>query len=695
MAHRTGSLAQDLQASPPLPDPVPAALQRSAADTRPLAPGCYLIGYSSNVDAMVGYDGTLRVDAATGQLIASGDLYQRDVVVPDAPELPVELAPSPDPAAGIPIFPIGRYRHYLRVTQIMETAAGFSLAFETHRFSATAVTLLDGSSTAWPKESALTALMAPAPAPAGHPSPAYYFTGDVIDEAGTAVGRLSLGLVSPYLRKATIEIDRVPYSELPLDNGAGVTWRTVFDKVGWDITALVSDSGVEEPSGEAWNKAEGHAAMLARRDKSDLDAEWRYHILAVRRIDALLATSDPEAGERGVMYDDSVTDSNNLPREGLIVASHWPIPNKDEWGHVKGMRSGATVTYFRTAVHELGHAMGLDHNVGDNGVMHPTDGIARNSLQTPATPFPNNMQWSYAPDDEHRLRHWPDLIVRPAGSKIFSGKTASISSFKSDQLRLEVAPLSSSVPLGAPVRINLRLVNSSDRKTSGPASLSLMSGHVRGQVIDPSGTVRTFAPLVIDENTDTTQPLEPGGAVEGSLTLCRGRHGALFPAPGAYRIAVESSWTVRGVTFFSVGVTNITVSAAVDPVHADAALKVLATPDTLLMLVFGGDHLKEGIDAIGAALKSDVLRPHFAYVEAKRLGTRFGKRMADLTAAAALIDETTVMSPAEFRKAVQMINGDAKSPGAGAMVKALKARAAQEGVADDIKALVRDLQLDS
>ena len=42
-----------------------------------------------------------------------------------------------------------------------------------------------------------------------------------------------------------------------------------------------------------------------------------------------------------------------------------------------------------------------------------------------------------------------------------------------------------------------------------------------------------------------------------------------------------------------------------------------------------------------------------------------------------------------------MINGDAKSPGAGAMVKALKARAAQEGVADDIKALVRDLQLDS
>ena len=107
-----------------------------------------------------------------------------------------------------------------------------------------------------------------------------------------------MGLVSSYLRKATIEIDRVAVSELPLDNGAGVTWKTVFDKVGWDITSLVSDSNVEEPSGEAWNKAEAHAAMLARRDKSDLDAEWRYYILAVQRIDL------HPGGERGVMYDD-------------------------------------------------------------------------------------------------------------------------------------------------------------------------------------------------------------------------------------------------------------------------------------------------------------------------------------------------------------------------------------------------------
>lgn len=133
------------------------------------------------------------------------------------------------------------------------------------------------------------------------------------------------------------------------------------------------------------------------------------------------------------------------------------------------------------------------------------------------------------------------------------------------------------------------------------------------------------------------------------------------------------------------------VTAAVDTVHADAALKVLTTPDTLLTLAFGGDHMQQGIEAIGAALTNDVLRPHFAYVEAKRTAMRFGKRKANLKAAADLIDETTVMSPAEFREAVRMVEGDAKSAGAVAMAAKLKARIAGSDVGEDVKAMVRCL----
>ena len=40
------------------------------------------------------------------------------------------------------------------------------------------------------------------------------------------------------------------------------------------------------------------------------------------------------------MYDNSGTDSNNVPREGAAISSHWIVPNSDPWGLIKGMRFG-------------------------------------------------------------------------------------------------------------------------------------------------------------------------------------------------------------------------------------------------------------------------------------------------------------------------------------------------------------------
>ena len=61
------------------------------------------------------------------------------------------------------------------------------------------------------------------------------------------------------------------------------------------------------------------------------------------------------------------------------------------------------------------------------------------------------------------------------------------------------------------------------------------------------------------------------------------------------------------------------VLAAVDASHREAARQVLGTPDVMLTLAFGGDHLEDGLAAIRAALANDVLRPHYAFVEAKRV----------------------------------------------------------------------------
>jgi hypothetical protein len=678
--------------SPPLPE-VPASSPRQAAPRTTLADGSYLINYTPAGVALLTYDGTMRVEATPNGAIASGDLYQRNTVIvapppdPDSvlePE-PVEvLEPPPDPAAGIPILPLDRYRQYLKVTKLAESADGFSLVFQNFRYGSVEAILLDGSRTAWLRENTLSVQMKRDNAPEGYPRPDLYFSGDVRNEAGTVVGRLTMGFVSSYFRKATVEIDRVTDAPPLVGNGVGDTWESIFSGMGWELTVVQNQQNVQEPSGEGWNKAEAHEAMRALRDRSDLNVEWRYHILAVRQIEFA-------GGERGVMYDDNGGGANNLPREGLMVSSHWQIPDESAWGVTRGKRFGETVAYFRTAVHELGHALGLEHNTLDTHFMRDTLSIVADSQKPSSPPFPDNITWAFSDDDQRRLRHWPDQVIRPGGMNATWRDRIPLNPFEAKPLKFEVTPLLASVPLGAPVRIDVSLTNIGDGRIAGPRDLSLSSGPVRGQVVDAGGTVRMFAPLVIDENTHATRILLPGQRMTASMTLFGGREGALFPAPGVYRVLVEASWVSLGLEFVVVGETRITVTPPADGAHGEAARRLFAAPETLLTLAFGGDHLGDGIAAVAAALNGAVLRPHFAYVEAKRLATRFGKREPDLAAAAALIDATTVMSPDEFRRVVRIVSDNAGSSGAQALAQSLKKRVAAGGGSDEIKALVEAL----
>jgi len=666
----------------PLPFPVPPTQRRS------LRCGCYLINYSPNGSPFARYDGTLRVECHNNGRTASGDLYQRPIIFlppsppfPPGPPSPVVL-PGPNPADGIPMLARSRYRYYLRVTQILEhltSGNSFALGFEMYRFSAP---------NTWTNEGAFSTQMVWIPAPARYPSSGDYLAGNVKNSAGAVVGRLTMGWVSKYLRKATVEIDRVSASEAPLNNGAGIDWESVFDGIDWDVTVDESDTNVAEPSGDSWSEAEMHQALLARRDASNLDAEWRYHALAVRMIDVT---------PRGIMYDAGATDSNNVPREGVGIASHWVIPDADPWGLVKGMRFGtAAAPYFRTAVHELGHAHGLFHNTVDNGFMNTTDVIA--SSATTTTPFPNNILWSFASDDQKRMRHYPDVFVRPGGTAFGTASTTTPPitptdvTVETDELELRVLPWLKSIPLGAPVRVNVELLNTSDEAKFAPSTLGMKSGLVRGTVIDPSGTVRTFAPLVrcIEENP--VGSLDPDRSIADSITLLRGAQGALFPAAGAYRIIVEVHWGSHGAEATVTGETSVMVTPAADEAHSEAALEVLSTPDAMLTLVLGGDHLTDGIEAIQTAVENPVLRPHFAYVEAKRIAKPFFEREADLESASELIEDSTVMSPAEIEKAARLVVAQGAESAAGqSIAETLKDKVRTLDVGDEVKAIVDSL----
>lgn len=607
--------------------------KRVALAARHLPSGCYRLRWEG-ICCLV-FEGSLRVDrSGTDSPFVSGDLYDID---PKAQHDHVDTV--------VPVYARSRYRYYLQLSEEQPSSSADHLALLDFELVERTQVSDRPVESRWAIHRACRFQLSG--------SVEDGFVGAVCDPNGIEVAALYLNWVSPWLRAATIEIDCQTDVPAPNASGGAHDWTAVGAAIGWHVFARVDDQAIPPRDQQLpWTNAECHDAMSKWRDEdAKLDLEWCYHLLCVDRLKSQL---------RGVMYDVNASDSSSVVREGAAVAANWEFPADVLWGGLqRRLFCSVSDAYFRTAVHEIGHAMSLFHDHYGATLMRPTEMIAEDGIKV-SPPFPNNIDWSFSAADAMFLRHAPDPLVRPGGDKpvyhLESGDMQNV--VPSSELQLTVTPVLGNIPLGAPVRLQLQLKHWGNvgGTVRVPADISMAGSHLRGYVRGPSPSdrQRDFRPLVIAADGGELKDLPKGAVIDASLTLLRGGNGALFPEPGEYEIQVALRWSDGNTPMNVVGRASVVVEPAANETDRIAAAEVLNEPDALIALAIGGNHLAQGINAIQAAMRSRTLRPHYAWIEAKRIAELPATAPSSLYAAAALIDVRTVLSSWERDRVKQM-----------------------------------------
>jgi len=671
---------EDDSAVPPLP-PLVSADNLPHAGEPLLSKGCWFIRldpvFADDCDPTLSeysvlpgwtlyYRGTLRVESyekrrarSAGKegsvLRASGDLYVKRKIWYET-----EGSPSPPEfqvPRTIPIFPIDEYAYYFTVNKIEPEGKKIVVTLATYRFHSEEGTWSQSCILKAELTDACRVLSSQRPGPSAD----RYRELLVRNERGTPIGELKLGRIEGnFLRKCKIDVAVVKDLTFYEENDEGKKLAKVFADVQWEMK-FASRTEMPNKYGEYWKESILHAEMLRWRSSADLDAEWIYHVLAVPRF------RKSETFGFGRMYDWRALDSNLIPREGVVVANKAKFPDEDLYGSAAGKcLEDVQRVYFHNLVHELGHAMGLSHRFIGAYFVQGLIYIARDAR--PGKPFPDNLEFFFHPEDAYRLRHYPDIYVRPGGLPFahnFSDLPVPEMDATTDvrgDFELKIVPTSCVLPLGSPLKFHLRLTNTrTDRALPAPEKISLSEDHIAGRVIGPGSEVHPFV-TAKPVNGQRTRKLGPGESIYNAETLLRGPGGALLPSPGRYTLEIDVFWHGPGGIARITERTDILVTEPKNARHAKAAFKLLGSREISIPLIFRTPwhllpekYLKpvdSGLRALKRALKTKELRPYYAASEAKHRA-ELGEE--HLEKAAAVIDSTSVLTATEIESLLEEV----------------------------------------
>ena len=636
-----------------------------------LLPGCYLMSFlpvlNGNPDPDRACLGTLRVtgDSKTPpSLKASGDLYCLRGALP--PSEAVRPDPDSDPAAAamagsqlnllskdgcislsegwkahvattpckIPYFDAGAYRYYLDVQAIRGIGTSLLLEATAHEFDPAEKTLrqrgtMKISLKPAAKENAYAGCLMNGDEKRGE----FYLewiNGNVrratlrlFELSGNSPTKVKLpGLDVEAMNAAVAGLRAAGGTEPPPpDKGAPTGqrvpgWRDLFRGIGWDLRLSQPKNGDAVANPGAWTAYDlGEAGQRLRRDVDP--ADWTYDLLCVPKFDG--------PGYLGIMFDAETTDLNRRPRESAAVAAQQELTNNGKSVLFQDLLGGAP--YYRTALHELGHAMNLPHNLRDRSVMNTTGLLLRLAVPASGTnaavPLSFDIAWSFSAEDAEWLQHAPDIAVRPGGIPRRAVQSlrdvrpapAPISLRNAPDMLLALKPVQDVFPFGAPIRLDYSLSNRGGTRRV-PREISLRGGHVMGRVTGPDRVQRFFRTAFrccdTADTGDRLTQLAANSSIESSMTVLRGIDGPLFPEAGAYEIEVEIRWDADDQTHRVAGRTQIAVEEPDpnDPAQVLAAAMILNEPAMMPALVQGLIE-RQGLRALSVALRSPTLAEHY------------------------------------------------------------------------------------
>jgi hypothetical protein len=577
--------------------PVPKKFWPRICFTR-LREGCYTLGFTPKNTPIFGtrFRGTLRVERLAGNNIRfSGDLYTRrlfdDIVLKEGilertiagrlrgADAAMDADEAADTGGTIPIFARRKYHSYLKGTSAQlfkfvtsSCKCSFTLNFDQFNYNHPA-TGFSGSFNVAPTRSIRFVLR--------HTNETDFFTGDAF-EGTTHLGSVSIRWVSPFFRRASLQLNTLQGFEAPPASVGTSTFATIFADAGWDLS--FSNGGtVPLPAPiaginpqQCWSDANLHALMTSvpGYNAAQLDSVWRVHLVAVpARIGC----------GRGIMFDSLATDPNDIAREGSATFSRDGYPSS-ETPHYDGAadqeQRNVPRAFLRSATHEVGHAFNQIHQGfeggNDNSIMTPTPGVAT-VLGVPGT-FPDDINLAFNETVKKHLRHLPDPAVRPGamdffGSAVSAPEAADVAWPETLELTLQVPE---QVALGEPVEVAIQLKNVGEVPIPVPTVLSLSSLVLRINSTDPTGKITFMRPANITScpHIELTT-LQPGRSISGETVVYWGRDGFMFESPGRHLLEVIVLWDIAGTPIGAAATRDIFVNHPVSQADNDVAALLL------------------------------------------------------------------------------------------------------------------------